>query len=231
MTLYCIDVENVQNYWGYLLTKTSPGDKVILFFTEICRPMPLDFLANIIHHGILLDAISCHPGDERHDNALDFQLCTELGALIHGNAADEYVIISEDKGFDAVVSYWSNKGIKISRFAILSTNPVKAQKRANAAKTDHKSQVPHKTGAMGKSECIDYYKSCLQTAGISSSKAGDIAVLMADAMTMPMNKRLSGLYHGIIAKFGKKHGRNLYNTAKTVFQDVSANGPRPVDGK
>ena len=84
---------------------------------------------------------------------------------------------------------------------------------------------------MDKSECIDYYKSCLQTAGISSSKAGDIAVLMADAMAMPMNKRLSGLYHGIIAKFGKKHGRNLYNTAKTVFQDVSANGPRPVDGK
>ena len=51
-------------------------------------------------------------------NGLDFQLSTYLGYMLHDIASSEVIIVSNDTGFDAVVSFWAKKGMNIRRQSI-----------------------------------------------------------------------------------------------------------------
>ena len=48
-------------------------------------------------------------------NALDFQLVTELGARVATEPGHAFVIVSNDNGFDAVVTYWTQRGKDVRR--------------------------------------------------------------------------------------------------------------------
>lgn len=48
-------------------------------------------------------------------NALDFQLTTYLGYLIAKNPKEHFEIISGDIGFDAVVDFWIERGVRIEK--------------------------------------------------------------------------------------------------------------------
>ena len=48
-------------------------------------------------------------------NALDFQLTTYLGYLIAQNPNERFQIISGDIGFDAVIDFWLERGVKIEK--------------------------------------------------------------------------------------------------------------------
>lgn len=119
MHVYCIDAENTSNKWGHLLKLVEPQDKILLFFSHNCKHISLSFLHAIMATGVSFELISCQPGFQ----AMDFQLCSELGYRIAENKAAAYVIVSEDHGYDVVVNYWRNRGIDISRLPILSTGP------------------------------------------------------------------------------------------------------------
>jgi len=56
--------------------------------------------------------IHCENGTE---NALDFQLTTYLGFLASKNPKDHLVVISKDKGFDAVIHFWTERGYQVAR--------------------------------------------------------------------------------------------------------------------
>jgi flagellar biosynthesis GTPase FlhF len=81
-------------------------------------------------------------------NALDFQLTTHLGYLIgkgeHSGAA--YRIVSNDTGFDCVVTYWKDKGIDIARIIDL------AGSEKNVSQPKKKSQTRQKRGEKQKAE-------------------------------------------------------------------------------
>lgn len=48
-------------------------------------------------------------------NALDFQLTTYLGYLIAQNPNERFEIISGDIGFDAVIDFWQERGVRIEK--------------------------------------------------------------------------------------------------------------------
>ena len=48
-------------------------------------------------------------------NALDFQLVSWLGYEIAKNGGEQFVIISKDTGFDAVVDFWQKRNVNVSR--------------------------------------------------------------------------------------------------------------------
>lgn len=68
--------------------------------------------SEIIHQ---IQSIHCY---NKTANALDFQLCSYLGYLIRGGSKSSYCILTNDKGFDAAVSFWAEKGIKIYRHSL-----------------------------------------------------------------------------------------------------------------
>lgn len=70
-----------------------------------------------------------------YKNAMDFNLCIELGALVgeYGNSAD-YFIVSRDKGFDVAIDFLKNRGLhtQIRRVtSILADNEAQIQVAEN----------------------------------------------------------------------------------------------------
>ena len=55
--------------------------------------------------------IECNYGN----NALDFQLCTDLGYRVHDIGDGEFIIVSNDTGYDAVVRFWKKRGVNVKR--------------------------------------------------------------------------------------------------------------------
>ena len=111
MINYMVDSENVGTKWiPYLKENIKKTDRVFLFYTDKSPTIPcgkLNDLTLFIHQ---IQSIHCY---NKTANALDFQLCSYLGYLIRGGSKSSYCILTNDKGFDAAVSFWAEKGIKI----------------------------------------------------------------------------------------------------------------------
>ncbi len=108
---YLVDTENIGSAWKELLPIKSSKDLMILFFTENSPGisyMDLDFIRR---YPSSFDMILCNPGK----NGLDFQLVSYLGYLIRSAPKTEYIIVSNDTGYDAVVKFWSSRETAVKR--------------------------------------------------------------------------------------------------------------------
>lgn len=111
-TIYLVDSENVNDAWIGLVTTMESEDEILVFYTEKSPHMSYE---KVIELTRLSDRpiqwIKCVEGS----NALDFQLVTELGARVAMASADEFVIVSNDNGFDAAVKYWTQRDKRVRR--------------------------------------------------------------------------------------------------------------------
>lgn len=71
-------------------------------------------VARLLENSGRIELVHCTTGH----NGLDFQLSTYLGYKVHNAASSKVVIISNDTGFDAVVSFWAKRGVNIRRQSI-----------------------------------------------------------------------------------------------------------------
>lgn len=121
MINYLIDSENVGVRWiPYLKENIKKTDRVFLFYTDASKSIPckeLETLADFIHQ---IKTIYCENGTP---NALDFQLCSYLGYLVRIGTKSTYCILTQDKGYDAVVYFWKEKGIHIYRYGDFIEEP------------------------------------------------------------------------------------------------------------
>ena len=65
-------------------------------------------------------------------NALDFQLCTELGWRVHQDPEREFVVVTNDTGFDAVIKYWKQRHLAVRRIQGKACAAPKASSPAKA---------------------------------------------------------------------------------------------------
>lgn len=128
-TIYFIDSENVNDNWIDTIPEIKKSDEIKVFYTEKSTNVSYEKFSKIADGGASLNWIKCFTGQ----NALDFQLVTDLGYSVAKGVKDTFVIISNDKGYDAVVNYWVVKGINISRVGVEMESP-KKQKRRVATK-------------------------------------------------------------------------------------------------
>lgn len=124
-TIYFIDSENVNDNWIDTIPQIKKTDEIKVFYTEKSTNVSYEKFSRIAEGEANLNWIKCFTGQ----NALDFQLVTDLGYSVAKGAKDTFVIISNDKGYDAVVNYWVVKGINISRVGVEMESPKKAKKR------------------------------------------------------------------------------------------------------
>jgi hypothetical protein len=102
MRIFLVDMENVPKLTN--INKLATDDKLILFFSDNTAPMPMDTLKAIIDTGVSVEIKKIHLGTK---NALDFQLSTYLGYLMHTYANAKFIIVSKDKGFEVVKKFWA----------------------------------------------------------------------------------------------------------------------------
>ncbi|MCD8083440.1 MAG: PIN domain-containing protein [Clostridiales bacterium] len=109
---YLIDSENINDVWVELLQCLEEDDGILVFFTDKSAHMGYDRIIRIMQQEKgTLQWIRCFEGQ----NALDFQLVTEMGHQIYLDPEREYVIVSNDTGYDAAVRYWQQRGSSVSR--------------------------------------------------------------------------------------------------------------------
>jgi len=109
--IYLVDTENVGSAWKELLPQRGSKDIIILFFTEHSPGISYYDLDVIRQYPSSFDMIECTPGK----NGLDFQLVSYLGYLIKSAPKTDYIIVTNDTGYDAVVKFWSLRGMSVVR--------------------------------------------------------------------------------------------------------------------
>lgn len=108
---YFIDSENVGDSWVSLLSVISDEDELLVFYTKKSPHMNYRNIVLLMESSKKIQFIECLEGN----NALDFQLSTELGFRLSNIKDDAFVIVSNDNGYNAVVKYWSSRNINVSR--------------------------------------------------------------------------------------------------------------------
>lgn len=128
--VYLVDTENVGSTWKDLLPVKTGSDQILLFFTENSPYVSYSDLQLILQFPDRFEMIKCNPGK----NGLDFQLVSYLGYLMKTASKANYVIVSNDGGFDAVVKFWQERGMSVSRMNVHHVlQPNAGQAVANAA--------------------------------------------------------------------------------------------------
>lgn len=115
MRTYLIDTENISSAWLPMLKTLGKGDKLVLFYTEFTCVLPYSALDTILTKSKQVKTIECERSGK---NSLDFQLVSYLGYMLHKNDKNEYIIISNDKGFWSVASFWSKKGCHVECWSV-----------------------------------------------------------------------------------------------------------------
>lgn len=147
MTYYFVDYENVHSDGIVDCTELERGDVVCVIYTEQAKNITLDIIEKLSRAGITLELDKAGTGAK---NSLDFQLSSYLGYVIarHEKEDAAYVIVSKDTGFDRLVDFWGERGIRISRAAALSGESGTAKKEKKEKKPAQKRPARNKKDSM-----------------------------------------------------------------------------------
>ena len=106
---YLIDFENVSDAGLNGFFGLSGEDTAYLFYSQKANRISIDFCKTLLEHH---SAAAIHFFKVAAGNqALDLQLASFLGSLIASNPTDcEFCIISKDKGYACLSSFWTNRG-------------------------------------------------------------------------------------------------------------------------
>lgn len=127
---FLVDSENVNDNWLMLFDMADEDDEIVVFYTKKSPHMSYMSVIRLMENNkINIRFEKSYEGT----NALDFQLVSYMGYLMGGGGAcsenecdaasaetgaDEYIIMSNDTGYDPAVRFWKDKGFAVRRFNV-----------------------------------------------------------------------------------------------------------------
>lgn len=213
MRIYFLDTENIGAAWIDAVLRDAEVGEVVVFYTKNSQPVPLTALPKLGGIWEKLTFVECCVGQ----NALDFQLSSELGYRVAGAPKDEYVILSRDSGYDAIVKYWQQKDIAVSRHApeevkptvgtatvtVSAALPAPAEKRRRARTAKPKPAQPAEPGIVKR----------LADAELSDAEA-PVTAILEKMRGINEDQRLTRIYRALIQAFGQTKGLSIYSAVK-----------------
>lgn len=151
---YLVDTENVGSVWVDLIPTLGKQDCLLLFYTVNSSGISYEDLLKLAGQEEKYQMIQCFTGR----NGLDFQLVSYLGYLIKSNAKAEFVIISNDNGYDAVVRFWNAKDISVSR---VKASVLHRSLQQNADSVDQSQKTGQKANRKTAAKKVDLEKETL----------------------------------------------------------------------
>ena len=106
--VYLVDFENVTSAGISGIQRLTKEDKVYIFYTVNAANMSFAAQLNLLSSPAEVIYYNVSSGGK---NALDFQLSSFLGYLISKGEEKSFCIISNDKGFEYVKSFWERSGL------------------------------------------------------------------------------------------------------------------------
>lgn len=151
---YLVDTENVGSVWVDLIPTLGKQDCLLLFYTVNSSGISYEDLLKLAGQEEKYEMIQCFTGR----NGLDFQLVSYLGYLVKSNAKAEFVIISNDIGYDAVVRFWNAKDISVSR---VKASVLHRSLQQNADSVDQSQKTGQKANRKTAAKKVDSEKGTL----------------------------------------------------------------------
>lgn len=127
---FLVDSENVNDNWLMLFDMADEDDEIIVFYTKKSPHMSYMSVIRLMENNkINIRFEESYEGT----NALDFQLVSYMGYLMGcagsfsenkcdaasaESCTDEYIIMSNDTGYDPAVRFWKDKGFAVRRFNV-----------------------------------------------------------------------------------------------------------------
>ena len=200
---YFIDSENVGDNWIVLLDTVAEEDEILVFYTAKSPHMNYKNLITLKQSPKDVTFIECCEGN----NALDFQLCTELGYQVHDIGDNEFIIVTNDTGYDAVVKYWKARDIAIRRM----TGKSCIQKQPSTSKHRPPTSVGIEDVTTAPEETTD---------NSIPEEAKEILYVLGRDQLQPLHESLQQIYG--------KQGSTYYNAFKSnaTYNNYIANHPQ-----
>lgn len=108
MAVYLIDFENVTSSGISGVQNLTKDDRVYIFYTANASCISFSAHLNLLSSPAEISYYNVSNGGK---NALDFQLASFLGYLISQGKEKQFFIISNDKGYEHVKSFWEQSGM------------------------------------------------------------------------------------------------------------------------
>ena len=134
--VYLVDTENVNSTWKELLPEITKTDRMILFYTANSPHISYGDLGFILQYPDTFEMMECYTAN----TGLDFQLVSYLGYLLKTAAKTEYIIVSNDTGYDAVIHFWTDRERKVCR--LTSAELIRRKQAAHAQKEEQPKPKP-----------------------------------------------------------------------------------------
>ncbi len=198
--VYLVDTENVATAWKEILPQKSQKDVIILFYTEHSPGISYMDLNVIREYPLSFDMILCYAGK----NGLDFQMVSYLGYLIKTAPKSEYIIVSNDTGFDAVVKFWSDREIEVCR------------------KSKSELTAPQKRETEDDEDVRAMLKKALPEAYHTEEYLEKTYVILCDYDV----KQLQALYFALQKELGAEAGMEIYRLLKPQIKNIYQKIPK-----
>ncbi len=123
MKIYLVDFENVKSKGLEGIDKLCETDSVIIFFSENSDTLSFEMHQKVLSSKADIEYFKVCVGGK---NALDFQLSTLLGFMVAKEIYSHIFVISNDKGFDFLHSFWGGKYIDAPKTLVYRTKTIQA---------------------------------------------------------------------------------------------------------
>ena len=123
MATYLIDYENVKSEGIKGIAQLSEEDRVVIFYSHNADTITFEAMDMIFNSKAQVSKYKILCGGK---NALDFQLSTYLGYLIHEAKDSYFYIISKDNGFKHRILYFDTCAFELKIMSIASKVMVSA---------------------------------------------------------------------------------------------------------
>ena len=155
MNYFLVDYENVKTQGLNGVNKLSEEDTVCIFYSENADSLTfgLHRRLNESKANILFQRV-----EVGQKNALDFQLSSYLGYLIHENIDNpyNYFIVTKDKGYESLITYWKKKKTNVS--IVVDVSGQNAQVIQNELESQVAELIKDKSDAPAIAKIIQSYK-------------------------------------------------------------------------
>lgn len=133
MNIYFIDYENTKLHGLFGIEKLGRFDKVIIFYSENAQSITIDCMKSI--NDTKAKVTLEHAEIGRHD-FLDFQLSSYLGYMVRKHSFADFFIVSADKGYECLESFWKNKGVNVNLIPNIANEEEKPNTESKPAKNE-----------------------------------------------------------------------------------------------
>lgn len=202
MRYYFIDYENVHQSGLNGIEKLTENDKLIIFYTTNAETLTFSIYEKLILCKAEIQLYKVQCGGK---NALDFQLATFLGYILGQNTDIDCHIISNDKGYEYVRSFWKEKNVKIKISSNIEGNILKLLPAVVSAPVVVKKET-------------DFDKAVKPLNLSKSDKDALLKIFNDSSSVKDISKRKQSISNTITQTFGNSKSSKYYQALKPLIK-------------